>query len=336
MTHPTQRPRRRLALTSILVTVAVVAGVATWLASPWGSPQSATQPTGPVVLLTGPEHGLSHRFGLALAASPGGAQGTVQAVVTTGSWENLDRLRRGDGAFALATADVVEAYLSAATAAPAAPAAQSIRAVARLHDSYLHVVVPTDSPVHRLADLAGRRVAIGAGAALVADRLLNTAGIDPTRDLTTLELAPREAVAALRSGDVDAFLMLDGVPSPDLATLPGRLVDLADVAGNLLSSRHCPAPECAVYHAGTLPAVSYRGLAVAITTVAVPTLLLSTTQVAAAVVGQVTGLVFDSAPRIAATIPAVRQIDRHTAIFTGAVPLHDGAKDYYRATKVAA
>ncbi|MBX6751541.1 MAG: TAXI family TRAP transporter solute-binding subunit [Micromonosporaceae bacterium] len=207
--------------------------------------------------------------------------------------------------------------------------------MARLYDSYLHLLVPSDSPIHRLADLAGRHVAVGAGAELVADRALAAAGIDAASDITRAVMTPGEAVAALRAGHVDAFLLLDGVPSPDLATLPGRLVDLADVANTLLGSSACPTSACAVYRAGTVPAASYRGLAVAITTVAVPTLLLTTTQASPETVGQFTRLVFDSAPRIAATVPAVRQIDRHTAIFTAVVPLHEGAKAYYRATKLA-
>lgn len=321
--------RVRVGRLAVVAALAVIIGTAGWFTSPWRPTGSDTPPTEPVVLATGPRDGLAHRYGLALAGSPD-APGVVRAVVTAGPQDNLDRLSHGTATFALATVDVVEAYLAAT------PSASTIRAVARLYDSYLHLLVPTDSPVHRMADLAGRRIAVGAGAELVADRALAAAGIEPPSAVTRVVMTPGEAVAALRAGRVDAVLLLDGVPSPDLATLPGRLVDLADVAGPLLGSPACPAPDCAVYRAGTVPAASYRGLPVAITTVAVPTLLLTTTQADRDTVGQFTRLVFDSAPRIAATVPAVRQIDRHTAIFTGAVPLHEGAKAYYRATKVAA
>jgi len=54
----------------------------------------------------------------------------------------------------------------------------------------------------------------------------------------------------------------------------------------------------------------------------------------AALVERTARLLFASAPRIAGSIPAVGQVDPHAAIFTGAIPLHDGARDYYRATKV--
>jgi hypothetical protein len=320
--------RARWGWLAVVAALAVSLGTAGWLTSPWRPARSVAAPTEPVVLAAGPDNGLAHRYGLALAAAPD-APGAVHVAITAGSPENLDWLSQGKATFALATADVVEAYLAAT------PRAQSIRAVARLYDSYLHLLVPTDSPVHRLADLAGRHVAVVAGAELVADRTLAAAGIDPATGITRVVTTPSEAVAALRAGRVDAVLLLDGVPSPDLATLPGRLVDLADVAGTLLGSSACPAAACAVYRAGTVPAASYRSLAVAVTTVAVPTLLLTTTRASHETVGEFTRLVLDSAPRIAATVPAVRQIDRHTAIFTGTVPLHEGAKAYYRATKTA-
>jgi len=336
-------PARRWRVVAAASAVAVLAGIVGWVASPWG--RSAAGPSEPVVLATGVPGGVSHRYGVALAESAGHLNGVISTVVTEGSRENLDLLVRGEATFALATADVVEAYLATE------PGAESIRAVARLYESYVHLVVAADGPVHRLADLRGRRVAIGppnSGTPLVADRILAALGIDPTTDVTWLEMGPREAIASLnaRRGDgagggpdsgIDAFIMVDGTPSPDLGRLTGgRLIDLADAADALLGYRACPAAACAVYHGGTVPAGTYSGLAVAITTVAVPTLLLTTTRVGADVVGQLTELVFDSAPGIAVNVPAVRQIDRHAAIFTGPVPLHDGARAYYRGTKVAA
>ncbi len=324
--------RRRIAAT-VVSAVVVVAGVAGWVVSPWGPSGLAAQPSGPVVLATGAATGLSDRYGLALAGSSDDRLGAVRTLVTAGSQENLDRLVQGDASFALATADVVEEYLATR------PPAREIRAVARLYDSYVHLVVPAHKEVHRLADLRGQRVAVGvpgSGDGLAADRVLAAAGLNPATDVTRLELGPDAAVAALATGSIDAYLMVDGIPSPQLEQLTNeRLVDLADVAEALLGSGTCPRPVCAVYHAGTVPATTYPGLAVAITTVAVPTLLLTTTEVGDDVVRQFTKLVFDTAPRIAAAIPAARQIDRRSAIFTGPVPLHDGARYYYRAAKVA-
>jgi TRAP transporter TAXI family solute receptor len=298
-----------------------------------------------VVFAAGPTGGLAHDYGLALAAAGGDRSTVVRTLMTAGSWENLDLLVDGSATFALATADVVEAYRD--TSADAA----TIRAVARLYDSYVQLVVRADSErtVHRIADLRGLRVAVGergSGNSLVADRILAAAGLDPTTDIRRLEMDRAGAVAALRSGRIDAFFVVEGLPSPDLVRLASaspdgratdvRFLDLADVAGSLTGSPICPATACAVYHSGNVPAATYPNLPVSITTVAVPTLLLTTAQVSEDLVRHLTGVVFDSAAAVASAVPAAGHIDRHGAIFTGPVPLHDGARAYYRAAKVAA
>jgi uncharacterized protein len=327
--------RRRGAFVAATVVVALVVG---WVASPWGPTRSAALPSEPVVLATGSSGGLTHRYGVALAEAAGDQIGALRPQSTAGSRESLDLLRDGEAAFALATADVVEEYL---TTDPDGGA--SIRAVARLYDSYLHLVVAADSAVHRLADLRGRRVAVGtlgSGTPLLVHRLLIAAGIDPSIELTWFEISPRAAVGALATSTIDAFFYVDGLGAPELVrwTDAGtlRFVDLADAAADLPAARSCPATACAVYRAGTMPAGTYPGLAVALTTVAVPTLLLTSAHAGDDAVRRLTGLVFDSAAPIADAIPAARQIDRHAAIFTGAVPLHPGARTYYRTTKVAA
>ncbi|HEY7224500.1 MAG TPA: TAXI family TRAP transporter solute-binding subunit [Micromonosporaceae bacterium] len=323
------------------IAVVVLIGVAGWVASPW-PPRSAPRPAGPVVLAAGEVGGVSHLYSEELGAAFGGAPGAFRTVTTDGSRDSLDLLAGGGATFALATADVVAAYL-------AAHPTTSIRAVARLYDSYVHLVVAADGPVHRPADLRGARVAVGtpgSGWQQVADQILDVAGIDPGTDITRFDLGPQAAATALAARQIDAFFLVDAMPSPELTGTTGgysymhggaiRLVDLADVADQLPASENCPGSSCAAYHTGTVPAQTYPSLAVAITTVAMPTLLLTAAAVSDELVGRITALVFASAPRIAADLPAVRQIDRHGAIFTGAVPLHEGAAAYYRATKVFA
>jgi TRAP-type uncharacterized transport system substrate-binding protein len=82
-----------------------------------------------------------------------------------------------------------------------------------------------------------------------------------------------------------------------------------------------------------MPAGTYRGMTAAITTIAVPSLLVTAGAVPAAQVERATGLLFSTAAATAGRIPAVGQVDPHAAIFTDVIPLHDGARRYYRATK---
>jgi TRAP transporter TAXI family solute receptor len=273
--------------------------------------------------------------------------------------DNLDLLDRGGAVFALATADVVEAYLAGPAVAPPAQTADTtpgceavigptatvrasapsgvageIQAVARLYDSYVHLLTAADAPVNRLADLRGLRVSVGvvgSGTALVADRILTRAGIDPHADIDRYELNLDQTIAALRADCIDAFFIVEGLGAPEVARVADltnvRLVDLADVSG----ADYGPA-----YHVAEIPQGTYEGQPVAVVTVAVPTLLLTTEAVGDETVRAMTELLFSSAPALSATIEAVGQIDRHAAIFTSPVALHDGARTYYRATKIAA
>jgi TRAP transporter TAXI family solute receptor len=286
----------------------------------------------PIVLATGTPNGVYHQFGQALAQAATGRLGPVRALSTAGSVENLRLLAQGRADFALATMDV-------ATAAYAGrepfPDAVPLRAVARLYDDFLHLVTPAESPVHTVADLRGLRVSVGSngsGTALIADRILGGAGLRPGADFTRAELSLTEAIGALHAGRIDAFFWSGGLPTPGLTELAAgtavRLVDLAEAAEALR------AEYGSVYRTKNIPAGAYPGMTSAITTIAAPSLLLATEATAPAEVERMAGVLFATAPATAAAIPAVSQVDPHAAIFTERIPLHDGARDYYRATKI--
>jgi TRAP transporter TAXI family solute receptor len=310
------------AIACLLVLAAGTALTASWLGE-----RSPAGPATPIVLATGDAGSLSEAYGQALAgADPAHALRTRS---TAGSLANLRLLEEQQAGFAFASGDAVADYL-------AQHPDSAIRAVARLYDSHLQVVVPVERSVHTLADLRGLRVAVGSpesGTALIADRALSAAGLDPHADIIRVELDLREAALALAADDVDALFLLDAMDAPVLTDLalrsPVRVLDLADVASRLRQD-HGP-----VYQVGDLPARGYSALTTTITTVSVPTLLLSTTAVDGAAVERFARLLFDTATELAETFPAVGQVDRHAAIFTGPVALHDGARTYYRATKFA-
>lgn len=92
-------------------------------------------------------------------------------------------------------------------------------------DRVSHLVVRADGPVKTLADLKGRRVAVGAAdspqATLIPLGLLQRAGLEPGRDFTVKRFdvlvgkhgdhvgGERDALACLAAGEADACAMLD-------------------------------------------------------------------------------------------------------------------------------
>jgi uncharacterized protein len=157
---------------------------------------------------------------------PYGGLDRIDARASSGSVENLARLIRGGADFAFSAVDAAaQAYLDRVD--------RPVRAVARLYDDYIHLVVDRRSPVTSVAGLRGLRVSIGAngsGTELIARRLLEVGGALPDRDVAVQRLGAQDSAAALRAGRIDAFFWSGGLPTPAVAHLAGttpiRLLDL--------------------------------------------------------------------------------------------------------------
>jgi TRAP transporter TAXI family solute receptor len=299
---------------------AVVLGGTGWALSrsvPEHRPPPAKRP---IVLATGGTKGVYFKYGQAFRDAVQQRLGPVDIRSTGGSQQNVQLLARGEATFAFSAADA---------------AAGPLRAVARLYDDYIHLVVRQDGPINSLTDLKKRRVSLGppgSGTSLIASRILNAIPIDPSRDLVRRELSIDESVPALERGEIDAFFWSGGLPTPgvtDLAEiLPIRLVEIDQKSANKLRERYGPS-----YRIGTIPADTYKDVSATIT-IAVPNLLVTTTATDAAQVRAVTAALFDNAAQIVrADVPEAAQLDLRTAIFTEPIRLHDGARDYYRSVK---
>ncbi|MHA6793721.1 TAXI family TRAP transporter solute-binding subunit [Pseudonocardia bannensis] len=251
-----------------------------------------------------------------------------QVLPTAGSVQNLALLAGGQADVAFSQVDTAADQLS--TTAPDDP--RSLRALARIYDDAVHVVVRGDAPFARLADLRGARVSVGApdsGVTVIAQRLLMVAGLVPERDLRPAQLGINESVAAMREGSIDAFFWSGGLPTAGVselaATLPIRLLDLEDVLP-AMRARH------PVYSSGTVPAASY-GIATPVATLLVRNFLLVPAVMPDDVADALVSALFVERPRLAAASAAALTIDSRAAIGTQPVSLHPGAARFYRSTK---
>ncbi|AHI00394.1 TAXI family TRAP transporter solute-binding subunit [Kutzneria viridogrisea] len=283
-------------------------------------------PGGPVlrelVLLTGPPGAVFREIGAAMATAIGAhLPGTsVRAKPTAASVANLHLLATGEGQLGLSAIDAAE---------DGGRPPAGISAVGRIYDSFLHLVVPRDSPIGSLADLTGRTVSLGAQGSsteFTSDRLLALRGVRPNG----VRLTQADAATALVRGQIEALLTLTGIPTPaitDLAQrMPVRMVPLAEEAAALAA--RFPGP----YVPATIPATTYKGVR-ACPTVAVPNLLLARDNLSAEVVRTVTSTVFTEVEAITQGHPEARRINVRTGIATGVVPLHPGAAAWFTAVK---
>jgi len=282
-------------------------------------------PPAELVLATGPDGAVFREVGGALArALADRLPGTrVVARPTGASVENVRLLVDGSAHLGLSSLDpLFEAPLDADDPG-------GISAVGRLYDSFLQVAVPAGAPVHRLADLAGRRVSFGpseSGTEFTATRLLDLLGVR----VDARRMAHAEAARQLAAGSIDALVALTGIPTPAISGLlgafPVRLLDLPAEA-ELLADAH-PGP----YAPATIPATTYGALGPC-RTFAVPNLLLARSALDASVVEVVTRTAFTESARIAAGHPEAGRINVRTGIATGKVPLHRGAERWFRSVK---
>jgi TRAP transporter TAXI family solute receptor len=321
--------RRRLLLGG--VAGLVLAGLLLW----WLLPLEDRTPSGRVTFSTGARTGVYERYGNLLKAAMARDLPDVDVRLdgSEGSWDNVERVATGKADFTIAAADAVAKYRL-----DRRPGYQELRGCARLYDDYMQLVVPQSSDVKSVADLKGKKVAVGgraSGVRLVADRILRAAGLDIDKDIEAVGIGIDAMPAALKSRKIDAFFWSGGLPTTHVRRLseqfPIQLVEL----GSLIDKLHAQGGSSRYYRAATMPADAYphaqRGKAVS--TLAVANLLVTTDRMNPAMAEAVTRTVIDSRDHIGAVVHAAQLVDLRTAIYTDPLALDEGARRYYRSVK---
>lgn len=173
--------------------------------------------TGGYPLAAGPPSGAYTRLANAFSDDVQGHGLTLAVLPTAGSVENLVLLREGRATLAFAQADV--AALAAAGRGVFAEAGpyDGLRALLALFPEQLHVVVRADDAARSIADLAGRRAALGpagSGTRVTATAVLAAAGVTVVEPPGADTLDPQAALAALAAGRLDAVLLVGAAPLP--------------------------------------------------------------------------------------------------------------------------
>lgn len=93
-------------------------------------------------------------------------------------------------------------------------------------NSGANFIVPINSTLSSLSDLRGKKLGILAGTIqwrTITREILEKNGLDMDKDLTIVELAPSVQVQALASGQVDALLALEPVPTTAINTTAAKM-----------------------------------------------------------------------------------------------------------------
>jgi len=320
----------------VLVTVVALAIAAVGLVALRGCREPVCDPVqyppGGVRISTGGVGGVYEAYGLALADVLGDElpELAVRVDNSSGSVDNLTRLATGRADLAFISADTA---FKVPTIEEAARARGRIRAVARIYDEYVQVVVRSDSPAKSIADLRGKRVSVGSQGSSVeitAQRLLDAAGIGDENDLLRRSYSVSESARQLANGTLDAFFWVGGLPTGAVAALASQIRIRLLPVDRYVETLH--RQYGSFYQLATVPAGTYTGVDDT-RTAAVPSYLLASRSLDDDLVFRLTGALFTHRTRIAEAVPSSRVLDVRSAISTAKIPLHAGAVRYYRSVK---
>ena len=282
-------------------------------------------------VLTGGTSGVYYPLGVSLSQIYGkalpGAKTAVQA--TKASAENLNLLQAGRGEMAFTLGDALsDAWKGDAEAGFKTPL-NKLRGVAAIYPNYIHLVASADSGIRSLADLKGKRVAVGApksGTELNTRAILKGAGMG-YQDLGKVEYLPfGESVELMKNRQLDATLISAGLGVAavrDLAT--AVKIVIVPIPADVIAKIGDPA-----YQPATIPANTYGGQTADAPTVAIPNFLVTHEGVPADTVYAMAKSMYDNLDQMVAAHAAAKAIKRENAIKGMPLPLHAGAEKYYR------
>ncbi|MFI6280700.1 TAXI family TRAP transporter solute-binding subunit [Streptomyces sp. NPDC050988] len=302
----------------------------------WLLPLGKSSPSGTVSFSTGSASGVYQLYGTLLqeALAKDMPRLKVELEGSVGSQQNVQRVATGEADFTIAAADAVAKYER-----EGGRGAELLRGCARLYDDYVHVIVPQSSPVETIAELKGKRVAVGprgSGVRLIAEHVLEAAGLDLDRDIEPVSVGIGEMPELLESKKIDAFFWSGGLPTKAVSDLSNRSdIRLVPIKADLVEELHKQGQEAEYYRSAVMPADAYPRAqsGESVETVAVANLLVTRAGTDTELTEGMTRTVIHSRDSIGEKVHAAQRVDLRTAIYTDPLDLDEGASRYYRSVK---
>jgi len=278
-------------------------------------------------IATGNSTGVYFSLGNALAEQISTAtDGKVKATAaeTGASVQNIQQLVAGTYQLAFSLADTAA---DAVEGTGSFDVKQPVQALSRIYPNYTQVIARTGSGITSIADMRGKRVSTGSpgsGTEVIANRLLEAAGLDPRSDVAAQRLDLTKTVDGVKDGSIDALFWSGGLPTPgitDLLTTAREEVAFIDITPQLPKMQEIsPA-----YEQGVIPAATY-GQPSDVKTIVVPNVLLVRDDFDANLACVLTKTLFDRKPQLEQVVGAAKGISLDNARDTDPVPLNRGAQ----------
>ncbi len=254
---------------------------------------------------------------------------------TAGSVGNVEAIGKGGLDGAITQADVAFwAYYGAGIYTPGG-AIRELRAVANLYRDSIHLVARADANVGTVADLKGKRVAMGepgSGTLVDAQLIIRAFGLKEA-DMRPSYLKTDLAIDQMVEGKLDALFLVGLAPSPEIAELAERLpIKLVPITGAELEELRKTTP---FFVETAIPGGLYNGADQPTPTLGIGALLVASARVPDDVVYGLTRALWHKSTRaVLDGHPTGKRIQLESALQGVPIPLHAGAEKYYRENKM--
>ena len=253
---------------------------------------------------------------------------SASAQSTGASVANINML--GDGGIDLATVQNDIAYYAAhGTEMFKDKKVDGLQGIASLYPETCQFVTLKSSGIKSLAELKGKRVAVGAvGSGVEANvrQILAAYGVT-YNDIDAQYLSFAEGASALKDGNVDVAVLTAGYPTASVQDIasqnPVRLLPVEEkIADDLIA-------QYPFYTKTVIPAGTYAGFDEEVSSVAVMAMLVAGPTVNADLGYSITKAIFGNLDRLQAAHAVGKQITKDTAKAGMSLPMNAGAERYF-------
>jgi len=205
-----------------------------------------------------------------------------------------------------------------------------LRGVAPIFPETAYMIVAKGSDIKKMEDFRGKRVSIGpvaSGSEVTNRALLLLAGIDPDKDIIKEHISRSELVRAFSDNQIDVAMETGAIgfaPVVEMTTL--GLIDFLDIPDDIVKKFIEQKPY---YTAFTMPANSYKGQTKEMKSVSNWVCFYAHESLDADLIYKMTKTLFDNHEDLI-NVNRVTELTQAKYFESIPVPLHEGAKRYYR------
>ncbi len=253
---------------------------------------------------------------------------TVNVVSTDGSKANILGIEAGNYQLGTVQSDVMAYAYEGSRSFEKEGKIDSFRVIGGLYAEAVQLIT-MDPAIKSVADLAGKKVSIGAAGSGVYFNAIDILG---AADLKESDIQPQyqsfaDSADALKDGKIDAAFIVAGAPTPAIQELcTTAKAYLVPIDGAVAETLMKNSPYYTTYK---IPAGTYDGQAEDVTTVTVKATLIVSTSASEDDVYNITKSIFDNIDTITSAHAKGAELSIENATSGMTAPFHAGAAKYY-------